>query len=128
LRGSVFCAKHEIIVQRLTVTGMVLAALFMTAVRLPAMVCPVASSAIGKACQGCCANKTCCADSKRNQNVLSTPIAKDSCGNQELVAAASQIVTAKASQFTTRESSPRVSAVFIADSAPQPAFLCTFLI
>jgi hypothetical protein len=107
---------------------MVLAALLMSAVRLPATVCPIASSAIGKSCQGCCANKTCCADSKGNQNVLSTPIAKDSSGNQELVATVSQVVTVKAAQFTTRETFPRFSAVCIADSAPQPAFLCTFLI
>jgi hypothetical protein len=107
---------------------MVLAALLMSAVRLPAMVCPVASSAIGKSCQGCCANKTCCADSKGNQNVLSTPIAKNSGGNQELVATASQIVTAKVAHFTTRQSSPQFLVAFIADSAPRPAFLCTFLI
>jgi hypothetical protein len=128
LRRSVFCAKREIIVQRLSVTAMVLAALLMSTVRLPATVCPVASSAIGKSCQGCCANKTCCADSKANHNILSTPIARDSGGNQDVVAAASEIVTAKASQFTTRETFPRFSAVCIADSAPQPAFLCTFLI
>jgi hypothetical protein len=107
---------------------MVLAALLMSAVRLPATVCPVANPAIGKSCHGCCANKTCCAESKKNQNIPSTPIAKDSGGNHELVAIVSQVVSAKVAQFTTREPSLRFSAVCIADSAPQPAFLCTFLI
>jgi len=106
---------------------LVLIALVMSAARLPATVCPVASLAIGQACHGCCKNKKCCADSQKNQRVPATPIAKDGSGNHELTAVVAQGVAARPLEFVAPEIS-RAIAICVAHSPPSRAVLCTFLI
>src|SRR5947208_1021672 len=97
--------------------------------RLPASSCPVAGAPIGKACrQGCCANKSCCADSQKNHNVPSPPLAKDGGSNYQLVAVVAPCLTYSVVEFHSIQISPHSLAICGASSAPRPAFLCTFLI
>jgi hypothetical protein len=114
-------------VKWLTIVAVLLTALFTGAVRLPASMCPIASAQMGKACHGCCANKKCCADSQKNYNLPSQPLAKDSASNHDLMAVA-VVALAKGFSFQSFELRPDSSATQFANSAPRLALLCTFLI
>src|SRR5436190_5066150 len=102
-------------------TTFLLVVLLATAVRLPASVCPVASAPIGKGCQmGCCASKCCCVQLQKQQNLPSTPLAKDGAADvQPLVAVAATVIP-----FVTPPQpfhiSPNTSAFLVADQAPRP--------
>ena len=73
--------------KRLTLAMCVVAALFTSAVRLPASSCPVLSAPIGQACKpGSCPNKACCADAEKNKSLPSPPLAKNDSAGQQLVA------------------------------------------
>jgi len=115
-------------VKRLTIVAVLLTALFTGAVRLPASMCPAASAQMGKACHGCCANKKCCADSQRNYNLPSQPLAKDSASNHDLMAVAVVALATESFSFQSLELRPDSSATQFANSAPRLALLCTFLI
>jgi hypothetical protein len=116
-------------VKQLTLTAFLLTALFTSAMRLPATSCPVAGAPIGKACRpGCCANKSCCADSQKNHNVPSPPLAKDSASNYQPVAIVALCLTASVVEFRSIQISPHSVATCVARSAPRLALLCTFLI
>jgi hypothetical protein len=116
-------------VKRLMLTALLLTALFTSAVRLSAAVCPVLGAPIGKACQmGSCASKSCCADSQKNHKLPSTPLAKDSGSNYELVAVVTPTIATAPTPISALELSSRFSAADIIVSAPKPALLCTFLI
>ena len=116
-------------VRKLTLAAFVLTALFTSAVRLPAITCAVNSAPIGKTCKtGCCANKTCCAESQNNRSLPSTPAIKDTGASQQLVA----IPTTNSVTIFGRLLS--VNRVNLAIAQPricarlQLAVLCTFLI
>jgi len=115
--------------KQLTLTTFLLIGLVASAVRLPASICPVASAPIGKACQmGCCANKCCCVQSQKQQNLPSTPLAKDSASNvQPIIAVAATVIPFVTPPHSFHISS-NTSASLVADQAPRPALLCTFLI
>jgi len=108
-------------------TGVTLAALFASAVRLPATPCPIVSAAIDKACHGCCANKACCADSQTNKSVPSQPGLKDG-PNFELTAIPVLNPTTASCSIQVLENSPDSTAIRIGSSAPRLTVLCTFLI
>ena len=113
----------------MTLTAVVLTALFSSAVRLPAAVCLVASAPIGKAChQGCCANKVCCADSEKNKSLPSTPAVKDAGANQQLVAIPLANSLDAFVQFPVVESVDPGAGKAIIRAQPQLALLCSFLI
>jgi hypothetical protein len=110
-------------------TAFMLLALFASAVRLPASVCPVSSAPLGQACRmGCCANKCCCEESQKNHNLPSPPAAKDNSSNHEILA----VVSVTATNFVTSSQSFDVTfsslPVGPANPAPRLELLCTFLI
>jgi len=117
-------------VKRLTLAGCMLAALFVSAVRLPASSCPVLSAPIGQACkQGSCPNKACCANAEKNKSLPSPPLAKDDSTSQQLVAIvapslATCLIPVRAVERPTNLSAHRVAA----SATSKRAFLCTFLI
>jgi hypothetical protein len=113
----------------LTLTALLLTALFTSAIRLPASVCAVASPPIGKSCQqGCCGNKVCCADSQKNKSLPSTPAVKDDVANQQLVAIPATGIVAVCRQFQSSRHADFTLAKTPASTSPQLAVLCTFLI
>jgi hypothetical protein len=116
-------------VTRFTLTVVVLTALFSSAVRLPAAVCVVASTPIGKAChQGCCANKVCCVDSEKNKSLPSTPAVKDTGANQQPVAIPLANSLDVFAQLPVVESVDPAGKKTIICAQPQLAVLCSFLI
>jgi hypothetical protein len=124
-----FCAIGESIVRRLTLTFFLLTTLVLSAVRLPASVCAVSSAPIGKACQqGCCANKSCCAESQQNRSLPAPPLTKDGGPNHELLAIVTPSLANAIVSVRPFGVSPHSAASFVAISRPRLAVLCTFLI
>jgi hypothetical protein len=117
-------------VKRLPLVGCMLAALFVSAVRLPASSCPVLSAPIGQACkQGSCPNKACCADAEKNKSLPSPPLAKNDGASQNLVAIVAPRLTTCLIPVQAVERPTDLSAHRVAASATaKRAFLCTFLI
>jgi hypothetical protein len=103
-------------------------ALFTAPVGLAARSCILTNAPSQKACQpSCCANKTCCATSPRNTAPSSQPLAKVDSGQQLTAvcfAAALPLSSCEvgAEQFRFQAGAPS------ANSPPQLALLCTFLI
>jgi hypothetical protein len=103
-------------------------ALFTAPVGLAARSCILTNAPSQKACQpSCCANKTCCATSPRNTAPSSQPLAKADSGQQLSAicfAAALPLSSCEvgAEQFRLQATAP------LANSPPQLALLCTFLI
>jgi hypothetical protein len=111
----------------LTVTALICCALVSSAVRLPAFVCAVSSAAIGKACHpGCCVNKRCCAESQKT--LPSQPLAKSGSANPDFVAVAAASLARVIVPVRSFERLPHATTVYVVNTAPRPAFLCTFLI
>src|SRR5262249_59219014 len=109
-------------------TALVLTAVFYGAVRLPAVVCPVLSAPIGKACRmGACPSQSCCADSQKNHQLPSTPLAKDSGANYQLLAVLAPNM-ATVTPIRSLQLSSHFSAADIIVFAPRLPLLCTFLI
>ena len=77
---------------------------------------------------GCCANKCCCVQSQKQQNLPSTPLAKDSASNVQPVIVVAVTVIPYVTPPHSFYISPNTSAFLVADQAPRPALLCTFLI
>ena len=128
-RRRVLCYKVRM-VTRLTLTVCMLAALFVSAVRLPASSCPVLSAPIGKACQpGSCPNKACCADAEKNKSLPSLPLANENGASQQLLAIVTPSLTTCLALMRPSEREGDLSAHRVAQSAtPKRALLCTFLI
>lgn len=127
--GGILTAKLEAMMRGLIVTALVCCALASDVVRLPASVCAVSSAPMGKACQpGCCANKKCCADSQANRSLPSQPLAKTGSANPDSLAVPATSLTLAISPVRSFELFPRSKTVYRVSAAPQPAFLCTFLI
>src|SRR5437016_12666835 len=104
-------------------------ALSMAPVYVSARTCIVFDSPGQQACKpGCCANKTCCATSKKNSTPVSQPLAK---GNStfEFNATCVAALNALSPDYTSLDrhlSFARTSSCAFA--SPQLAALCTFLI
>src|SRR2546428_11923043 len=63
---------------RITISLAMAVALMATPFHVSARSCIVSDTAVNKACQpACCANKTCCATSKKNTAPVSQPLAKN---------------------------------------------------
>jgi hypothetical protein len=61
-------------------------AMFATALRLPAASCILSDAPSHEACKPkCCANKTCCAVSKKSTGPISPPLVKSSDAGQQLL-------------------------------------------
>lgn len=114
--------------KKLTLTVIVLTALFASAIRLPASACVATSVPMGKACQGCCANKTCCADSQKIKSLPSIPAAKDATANQQLLAIQATNGFGVVVELPCVERTYSVPAETIICTQPQLAVLCSFLI
>jgi hypothetical protein len=94
-----------------------------------ARTCIVSDAPVQKACKpGCCANKTCCATSKKNTAPISQPFAKGASGPQ-LNATCIATITAVAPGYVSLDRQLSLSrAPSCAVVQPQLAVLCTFLI
>ncbi|MDP9254696.1 MAG: hypothetical protein M3O66_07155 [Verrucomicrobiota bacterium] len=115
--------------RQLTLALLLVAALFMSALRLPAQSCLLSSSAIEKACRpGCCANKTCCATSARNTVIPSQPLAKNSATHELAAVVAHANPTLLPDQGSATKLAVRSQAQSAAHSPPRLALFCTFLI
>jgi hypothetical protein len=114
--------------RKLTVAFAVVAALFSTTVRLPAVPCFVTNTPGPKACApGCCANKACCATSHERTGAPVQPLAKSSADQSSLVALAPMIsVPITVSVFNQPKTVPLAEPT--AHSPPRLPLLCTFLI
>lgn len=115
---------------RLTLTVCMLAALFVSAVRLPASACPVSSPPIGEGCRpGSCPSKACCAASEKNKSLPKPPLAKEDSATQHLVAVVPAAVIASVAPMRADDLRRDSSAHAVAYSAtPKRTLLCTFLI
>ena len=115
--------------RRLTLTVCILAALFVSAVRLPAASCPASSPPIGQACkQGSCPNQACCADAERNKSVSSPTLAKENGANAQVVALLAPTLHAAFGGYQGIDRRELVSRESVAFAPPRLAVLCTFLI
>jgi len=106
-------------------------ALFVSAVRLPASACPVSSPPIGQACkQGSCPNKACCAEAEKNKaRPPSPPLVKDDSTASLLVAIVTPGLTSYLLSVRPAEHSADPTALGLtASTPPKRVFLCTFLI
>jgi hypothetical protein len=127
-RGRVLCYK-VVMTKRLTLTMCMLAALFVSAVRLPASSCPVLSAPIGQACKpGSCPNKACCADAEKNKSLPSPPLAKNDSASQQLVAIVAPSLATCLIPVQAVERPTDLSRHVAACATPKRVFLCTFLI
>jgi hypothetical protein len=116
-------------VKRVTLTALMLTALFASAIRLPASACVLTSAPIGKACrQRCCANKACCAESQKSKTLPSIPAAKDATANQQIVAIQTTNVFGVVVGIRCIERTYSIRAETIICVQPQLAVLCSFLI
>ena len=121
-------AINQEMLRRVTVGLVVVAALFLATVRLPAAPCIVTNTPGPKACQpGCCANKACCATSHQRTGPPVQPLAKSGLDQQSFTA-----LPATTAPLLTLSSSSESRIVFhtepVAHSPPRPSLLCTFLI
>ena len=105
------------------------AALLVAPVSISAQSCILLNAAAEKACQpGCCANKTCCATSRKNTAPAAQPLAKSASGS-ELNATCIATITAVAPGYVSLDRQLSLSrAPSCAVVPPQLAALCTFLI
>jgi hypothetical protein len=97
--------------------------------QVAARTCILSDAPIQKACKpGCCANKTCCATSKKNTAPVSQPFAKSASGS-ELNATCIATITLIAPGHVSLDRQLSLSrAPSCALVSPQLAVLCTFLI
>src|SRR5438477_6892410 len=103
------------------------AALITAPVYVSARTCIVSDSPVQKACKpGCCANKTCCATSKKGAPI-SQSLAKSDAGS-ELNATVAAALTAIAPGFALLDRQFLVRPSLCTSAPPQLAVLCTFLI
>jgi hypothetical protein len=116
--------------RQFTIVGVIFAALFSSAVRLPAQSCPVLSAPIGQACkQHCCTNKTCCAESEKNKSgMLAQPAVKDTGSAQQVLAIAPAIAPLFLDRPLSIEYPKSAVAETTARAPSRLAVLCTFLI
>jgi len=91
--------------------------------------CIVSDAPVQKACKpGCCANRTCCATSKKNDAPISQPFAKDAAGS-DLNATCIATISGVAPGYISLDRHLSLSrAHSCAVVSPQLAVLCTFLI
>src|ERR1700731_2697690 len=94
-----------------------------------ARTCILSDSPVQKACKpGCCANKSCCATSKKNSAPISQPLAKNGSA-PELNAACAVTLNALAPDCISLDRQPSLlRAQSCAIGSPQLTVLCTFLI
>ena len=125
---AAFAATCKLRMSRIAVVALLFSTLVVSAVRLPASVCPASGAPMVKACvQGCCANKTCCADSQKNHRLPSPPLVKNG-ESHELNAVIAPSPTTAVVPIRSFDVSPNASAIYTTSSAPRLALLCTFLI
>ncbi len=117
--------------RRLAIVGLVFAALFSSAVRLPAFSCPVASAPIGQACkQHCCKSTACCAESEKNKNnnIPAQPATKDGGSVQQVLAMAPVVTPLFLDRPLSIEYPKSAVAEITVQAATRLTVLCTFLI
>jgi hypothetical protein len=114
---------------RIIISVTTAAALFMAPVGLAARSCILTNAPSQKACQpSCCANKTCCATSPKNTAPPSQPLAKADSGQQLSALCFATAALPLASCEVGVEQFRFHAAAPLANSPPQLALLCTFLI
>ncbi|HWY51679.1 MAG TPA: hypothetical protein VNW72_09365 [Chthoniobacterales bacterium] len=116
-------------VSRIAIALGLVVALTTTPFHLSARTCIVSDAPVQKACKpGCCANKTCCATSKKNAGPISQPLAKNSSA-PELNATCAVTLNALAPDCFSLDrqlSCSRTQSCAVV--SPQLAVLCTLLI
>lgn len=113
--------------RRIGVSVVAIAALLAAPIQLSARTCIVSDAPAQKACHpGCCANKTCCATSKKATPV-SQPLVKDN-STFELNATCVAALTAPAPDYTSLDRHFSLLRTNSCALGPQLAVLCTFLI
>src|SRR5438046_9673470 len=107
-------------INRLTLAALIVMALFVSAVRLPASACPASSPSIGQACkQGSCPNKACCAEAEKNKaRPSSQPFVKDDTTASLLVAVVTSSVTSCSLVVRPAEHSAGPAALGLTASTP----------
>jgi hypothetical protein len=114
---------------RIAISLAMVVALTTAPFHLSARTCILSDAPVQKACKpGCCANKMCCATSKKNTAPASQPLAKDGSA-PELNATCAVTLSAIAPDYVSLDrqlSFSRTRSCAIA--SPQLAVLCTFLI
>jgi hypothetical protein len=113
---------------RIMISVAMAAALFMAPVGLAARSCILVNAPSQKACQpSCCANKTCCATSPKNTAPPSQPLAKADSGQQLTAICFEAALPLSSREFGAEQFRFQATAP-LANSPPQLALLCTFLI
>jgi hypothetical protein len=113
---------------RIIISMATVAALFTAPVGFAARSCILSSAPNQKACQlRCCPNKTCCATSPKNTAPSSQPLAKAD-SSQQLNTACFAVALPFSSYETGAEQFRFQATAPSANSPPQLALLCTFLI
>src|SRR5215469_17450657 len=114
--------------RRITVSAVIVIALFGATVRLPASPCIITNTASEKPCEpGCCANKRCCATSHQRTGSATQPFAKATSDQQNVATISVSIPIALGIQPVGKSSVySGVESAYV--SVPRLALLCTFLI
>jgi hypothetical protein len=113
---------------RIMISVAMAAALFVAPVNMSARTCIVSDAPAEKACQlDCCANKTCCATSKKNTAPVSQPLAKYGSDQQSVATSPSAVAVIGLSPAAVT-SSIFSSRDCTAHSPPPLALICIRLI
>ena len=128
-RTASFLLQVSFNMKRLTIVGLLVTALLAGAVRLPAQSCVLSKVPSEKSCQqGCCANKTCCAEAEKNTAPPSQPLVKNNNVSHEFVAGVVSSLQTVVCELQSTEHSGISVTDRVAGSPPRLALLCTFLI
>jgi hypothetical protein len=122
------CYEVSVVVMRIVLSLMLAMALPIGAMPLSARTCILSNAPSEKACKpGSCANKMCCATSRKNTAPASQPIAKGDSSQQLPVASLVTALSFSGRQIEVQEFR-RDTPALSAKRSPQLALLCTFLI
>ena len=121
--------QRNLMLGRITISLTMAVALMTAPFHVSARSCIVSDTAVNKACQpACCANKTCCATSKKISDPVSQPLAKNGSA-PELNATCAVTLNAVAPDCFSLDRQISFSRTrSCAPTSPQLAVLCTFRI
>ena len=120
-------ATSLLMISRIALSLATMAALTMAPLHLSARTCILSDAPAQKACKpGCCANKSCCATSKKSAPV--SPLATNSSGSELNATCVATVVIACPDYVSLDRHLSVARSSLCAFASPQLAVLCTFLI
>jgi hypothetical protein len=117
------------VLSRISISSVMAAALIVAPTYASTRTCITTDAPVQKACKpGCCANKACCATSKKNSAPISQPLAKNGSAREVNLAPVAAATTIAPGCTSLDRQFPLSRTRSCAIAQPQLAVLCTFLI